>query len=243
MATPLGLEKVALAQGPVLALAAPEPRTVQLRRIRELFSVMDLTTFRTWEVATEEPSGVLTLELQQPRSDAVLKLTIRRDGAGQWHIVMPGTDQLVAARKALVAGFGANPPTGQSFKNLQSARDAMRTSGGDEQLQGEVDRIGDWLEAAGFEHYEVSNFAKPKGRCRHNEAYWDCRPWEAFGPGAARFDGRTRITNHRSTTTWMNKVLAGADFTGDVDAMTAEDAARGNVPTDVAPHRQPPGSL
>ena len=84
----------------------------------------------------------------------------------------------------------------------------------------------DRLEAAGFEHYEVSNFAKPGGRCRHNEAYWDCRPWEAFGPGAARFDGRTRITNHRSTTTWMNKVLAGDDPTGDVDAMTAEGAAR-----------------
>ena len=84
----------------------------------------------------------------------------------------------------------------------------------------------DRLEAAGFEHYEVSNFAKPGGRCRHNEAYWDCRPWEAFGPGAARFDGRTRITNHRSTTTWMNKVLAGGDYTGDVDAMTDEQAAR-----------------
>jgi oxygen-independent coproporphyrinogen-3 oxidase len=87
----------------------------------------------------------------------------------------------------------------------------------------------DRLEAAGFEHYEVSNFAKPGARCRHNEAYWDCRPWEAFGPGAARFDGRTRITNHRSTTTWMNKVLAGADFTGDVDAMTAEEAARERI--------------
>ena len=87
----------------------------------------------------------------------------------------------------------------------------------------------DRLEAAGFEHYEVSNFAKPGARCRHNEAYWDCRPWEAFGPGAARFDGRTRITNHRSTTTWMNKVLAAADYTGDVDAMTAEDAARERI--------------
>jgi oxygen-independent coproporphyrinogen-3 oxidase len=87
----------------------------------------------------------------------------------------------------------------------------------------------DRLEAAGYEHYEVSNFAKPGGRCRHNEAYWDCRPWEAFGPGAARFDGRTRITNHRSTTTWMNKVLAGDNFTGDVDHMTTEQAARERV--------------
>ncbi|MCE9629237.1 MAG: radical SAM family heme chaperone HemW [Planctomycetia bacterium] len=85
------------------------------------------------------------------------------------------------------------------------------------------------LEAGGYEHYEVSNFAKPGARCRHNEAYWDCRPWEAFGPGAARFDGRTRITNHRATTTWMNKILAGDDFSGDVDAMTPENAARERV--------------
>ena len=84
----------------------------------------------------------------------------------------------------------------------------------------------DRLEAAGFEHYEVANFSRPGARCRHNEAYWDCRPWEAFGPGAARFDGRTRITNHRSTTTWITKVLAGDDATGDVDAMTDEEAAR-----------------
>ena len=87
----------------------------------------------------------------------------------------------------------------------------------------------DRLEAAGFEHYEVSNFAQPSFRCRHNEAYWDCRPWEAFGPGAARFDGRARITNHRSTTTWMTKVLAGDDFAGDVDRMTDEQAARERI--------------
>jgi oxygen-independent coproporphyrinogen-3 oxidase len=84
----------------------------------------------------------------------------------------------------------------------------------------------DRLEAAGSEHYEVSNFARPGHRCRHNAAYWDCRPWEACGPGAARFDGRTRITNHRSPVTWMNRVLAGDDPTGDVDAMDAEEAAR-----------------
>jgi oxygen-independent coproporphyrinogen-3 oxidase len=84
----------------------------------------------------------------------------------------------------------------------------------------------DRLAAAGFEHYEVSNFARPGHRCRHNEAYWDLRPWEAFGPGAARFDGRTRITNHRSPTTWMKGVLAGGECVGDVDAMTDEAAAR-----------------
>lgn len=97
----------------------------------------------------------------------------------------------------------------------------------EETLEGAMFEMAiDRLEAAGYEHYEVSNFARPGHRCRHNEAYWDCRPWEALGPGAARFDGRTRITNHRSTTTWMAKTLAGEDATGEIDAMTADQAAR-----------------
>lgn len=87
----------------------------------------------------------------------------------------------------------------------------------------------DRLEAGGFEHYEVSNFARPGHRCRHNEGYWDCLPWEAFGPGAARFDGRTRITNHRSPFTWMRRIAAGLDPAADHDRMTAEGAARERV--------------
>jgi oxygen-independent coproporphyrinogen-3 oxidase len=87
----------------------------------------------------------------------------------------------------------------------------------------------DRLEEAGYEHYEVSNFARPGHRCRHNEGYWDCRPWEAFGPGAARFDGRTRTTNHRSPFTWIQRVLGGIDPAADHDRMTAEEAARERI--------------
>ena len=92
-------------------------------------------------------------------------------------------------------------------------------------FEGAIDR----LEAGGFEHYEVSNFALPGHRCRHNEGYWDCRPWEAFGPGAARFDGRTRITNHRSPFTWLRRIDAGLDPAADHDRMTAEGAARERI--------------
>ena len=84
----------------------------------------------------------------------------------------------------------------------------------------------DRLTAAGYEHEEVSNFARPGCRCRHNEAYWLCRPWEAFGPGAARFDGRVRLTNHRSVTTWIRRLLAGEDPVADRDVMNDEEAAR-----------------
>lgn len=116
---------------------------------------------------------------------------------------------------------------GTQFESL-SRRGTLRRA--DESLERSMlERTIDRLEAAGFEHYEVSNFARPGGRCRHNETYWDCQPWEAFGPGAARFDGRERITNHRSTTTWMRRVLAGEDFTGDRETMTPLEAAQERV--------------
>ncbi len=65
------------------------------------------------------------------------------------------------------------------------------------------------LSSRGFEHYEVSNFAKANKRCRHNEAYWMGDEYYAAGPGAARYVGGVRSTNHRSTTTYIRRVLAG----------------------------------
>ena len=84
----------------------------------------------------------------------------------------------------------------------------------------------DRLAVAGYQQYEVSNFAQPAMTCRHNEAYWDCRAWEAFGPGAARFDGLKRTTNVRSVSSWIRKLLNGQNVTGHVDTMTSEEAAR-----------------
>ena len=51
------------------------------------------------------------------------------------------------------------------------------------------------LAAAGFGWYEISNWARPGHRSRHNLAYWRRRPYEAVGPGAHAFDGVTRRWN------------------------------------------------
>jgi oxygen-independent coproporphyrinogen-3 oxidase len=53
----------------------------------------------------------------------------------------------------------------------------------------------DRLEAAGFEHYEISNFARPGFRSRHNAGYWTGVPYLGLGAAAHSFDGRTRSWN------------------------------------------------
>ncbi|UCG86132.1 MAG: coproporphyrinogen III oxidase, partial [Gemmatimonadota bacterium] len=51
------------------------------------------------------------------------------------------------------------------------------------------------ITAAGYEHYEVSNYAKPGHRSAHNSAYWTGAPYAGLGPSAHRFDGATRSWN------------------------------------------------
>ena len=46
-----------------------------------------------------------------------------------------------------------------------------------------------WLEDAGYEHYEISNFSIPGKRSRHNTSYWQGKPYYGFGPSAHSFNG------------------------------------------------------
>lgn len=84
----------------------------------------------------------------------------------------------------------------------------------------------DALVAAGFEHYEVSNFARSEHRCRHNEVYWAGRPYYAAGPGAARYVAGRREVNHRSPFTWMQRIAAGRTPVAECEVLAPEDRAR-----------------
>ncbi len=79
---------------------------------------------------------------------------------------------------------------------------------------------------AGWEHYEISNFARPGCRCRHNEVYWSCGEYYAAGPGAARYVGGVREVNHRSTTTWIKRLLRGESPVAEREVIDPELAAR-----------------
>ena len=52
-----------------------------------------------------------------------------------------------------------------------------------------------WLREAGYEHYEISNFAKPGFRSRHNSSYWSGKKYLGIGPSAHSFDGDSRQWN------------------------------------------------
>lgn len=53
----------------------------------------------------------------------------------------------------------------------------------------------EWLAQAGYEHYEISNFAKPGLRSRHNSSYWQGKRYYGFGPSAHSYDGKARRWN------------------------------------------------
>ena len=67
----------------------------------------------------------------------------------------------------------------------------------------------DALAAAGFEHYEISNFARPGFRCRHNQTYWANYAYFGFGVGAARYVNGVRELNTRDIRTYIQRLLAG----------------------------------
>ncbi len=84
----------------------------------------------------------------------------------------------------------------------------------------------DRLPAAGLEQYEVSNFARPDRRCRHNETYWANEAYFGFGVGAARYVEGRRELNKRNTADYVTTVLAGRSPTFQSECLPPEESAR-----------------
>ena len=65
------------------------------------------------------------------------------------------------------------------------------------------------LESAGFEHYEISSFAKPGRRSRHNSSYWQSKKYLGLGPAAHSFDGTSRQWNIANNALYIKSLMAG----------------------------------
>lgn len=75
-------------------------------------------------------------------------------------------------------------------------------------------RTREILAAAGYERYEISNYAKPGYACRHNEGYWKRIPYLGLGIGAASLYQERRFRNVSDLGTYLNRMGVSADRTG-----------------------------
>lgn len=65
------------------------------------------------------------------------------------------------------------------------------------------------LREAGYEHYEISNFAKPDFQSKHNSSYWQGKPYIGLGPSAHSFNGVSRQWNVANNALYMASIQKG----------------------------------
>jgi len=93
----------------------------------------------------------------------------------------------------------------------------------DDDLADRYERIDAALSQVGFSWYEVSNWAKPGGQCRHNMLYWRDGNWWGAGPGAhSHLDG-TRFYNVKHPARYAATISGGELPIKDSEGLTAED--------------------
>jgi oxygen-independent coproporphyrinogen-3 oxidase len=132
------------------------------------------------------------------------------------HALTPGPDHL--------STYGLTYEKGtRLWKQRQAGQ--LRPLGEEAEL--EMYRLAiDTLEAAGFEHYEISNFARPGRRCRHNQVYWTNEAYYGFGLGAARYVGGVREVNTRDLTGYIRGARAGEPVTRQSEKLDDDERAR-----------------
>lgn len=75
---------------------------------------------------------------------------------------------------------------------------------------------------AGFEHYEISNFALPGFRSRHNSSYWQGIPYLGIGAGAHSYNGYSRQYNPDNLQLYIDAIRCGTDATETENLTEAE---------------------
>lgn len=81
------------------------------------------------------------------------------------------------------------------------------------------------FEAAGFTWYELSNWSKPGGECRHNIAYWDGSFWWGAGPGAHSYIGSERWWNIKHPKSYQERIAKNESPIQEKENLTPENKA------------------
>ncbi|MFN4032360.1 MAG: radical SAM family heme chaperone HemW [Fimbriimonadales bacterium] len=95
----------------------------------------------------------------------------------------------------------------------------------DDETQVAMYRLAQQLTAqAGYQQYEISNYARAGYQCRHNLIYWRNEPYLGFGPGAVSYMGGKRWTNIKHPREYIRRALAGEPLELEWEQLTGWDA-------------------
>ena len=136
-------------------------------------------------------------------------------------------EQALALEPEHVSLYGLTVETGTPLQRWVDRGATVPT--GDDSYSQEFMEAHEILTSAGFEHYEVSNFARPGFRSRHNSAYWSNAPYAAAGPSAHRYDGVAREWNLRHYAAWLESVRSKKIPTEGRELLSAENRATERV--------------
>jgi oxygen-independent coproporphyrinogen-3 oxidase len=129
-------------------------------------------------------------------------------------------ESAVALEPRHLSLYGLTVEPGTPLARWQSRGEAHEAP--EERFEQEFLDAHNTLAAAGYEHYEVSNYARAGARSRHNLAYWSRVPYLGLGPSAHSFDGSARWWNEAAYAEWLMRLDAGGDPLEEREVLTEE---------------------
>ena len=116
-------------------------------------------------------------------------------------------EQAVALKPQHISAYGLTYEEGTKLWHQRERGEVIEVP--EEQCLMMYRILVDHLRQAGFDHYEISNFALPGYYSRHNSSYWNDTPYLGLGAAAHSYDGRVRRSNPCDLLGYVDKVMSG----------------------------------
>lgn len=130
-------------------------------------------------------------------------------------------EEALALRPDHVSAYGLTLEEDTAF--MRGTRKGLRFTTGEETGLAQYRAAMERLQAAGLPQYEISNWARPGHRCRHNLLTWRGKPYLGLGPAAHSHDGDAlRTWNEFHTDAWLRTVAARGRGLGGSERLTPE---------------------
>lgn len=172
--------------------------------------------------------GLVAVEIARKVGFAALSVDLIYGWPGQdiaeWRTTLEGVVDLGPEH---LSAYELTPEEGTPL--AEAVASGERSLPSDEMVLALTDLAEDFLEGCGYEHYEISNFAKGGFRCRHNLNYWHNGPYLGLGAAAVSYLPPQRLQNERDRRLYMDRVLSGRPAWSDSDTLGPEARFRESV--------------